>query len=149
MTPAELRAEAKALRKRAKELDREAESIELAAAAEHRRLNSRAAHEAKAATMCRPVWKSDAWGTVCVVVGIEEGCFLVRDLMVVGGLEGPHLYRCRDGFYRYSPWVQVPDAVRRARLDHVATMLAWRAWCAERKSGEPVAPPLAKGAGRG
>ena len=135
VTPAELRAEAKALRKRAKDLDAEADSIELAAAAERRRLNSRAAHEAKAATMCRPVWKSEGLDGVYVVVAIEDGCFMLRNLQSVENTP-PLPYRVRDGRLRGGFYGHTSVLVQRAVLDHVATMLAWREWCATRRASE-------------
>ena len=133
VSPGELHAKAKALRKEARALDDEATDIEERAIAEHRRTHSRQARESQAVTMCRPVWRSEGLEGVCVVVSIENGCFMVRDLMAVGGLVGPHPYRTRDGYYGGSLYEQAATAIRRARLDNVATMLNWRAFCASRK----------------
>ena len=104
-----------------------------ATAAEYRRAHSREALEEKATTMCRPVWASAALDGVYVVVAIEDGCFMVRNLQAVGGDVGPYPYRVRDGRYARASWLQRGDAVCLARLDPVATMLAWRAFCAARK----------------
>ena len=112
---------------------KEADRIESEQAAEHRRAHSREALEAKTATMCRPVWASEALDGVYVVVAIEDGCFMVRNLQAVGGDVGPYPYRVRDGRYARASWLQRGDAVCLARLDPVATMLAWRAFCAARK----------------
>lgn len=59
MSPAELRAKAKALRAEASRLIGEAEDLEAEQVAAARRAASREAREAKAATMCRPVWHSE------------------------------------------------------------------------------------------
>lgn len=136
MTATELRARAKQLRAEATRCIRDAESLEAADASAHRAATSRAALEVKAASMCRPVWGLEGLDGVYVVVNIEAGCFLVRDLRAVGGNVGPYPYRVRDGRYGGSPYTQTSEAVRRARLDHVATMLAWRAWCESRRAAE-------------
>lgn len=136
MSPNDLRARARELQKEARELVKQAEALESEAAAEVRRQRSREAREAIAARSCRPVWKvppDPVYSGVYVVTAIDGGCFMVRDLMTVGGAIGPHPYRCRDGRYGGSYYDQVGDGTRRAILDNVATMIAWRAWCATRK----------------
>jgi hypothetical protein len=136
MTAAELRAEAKILRKRAKDLDNEADALDLAAQSERRRNTNREALEAKAASMCRPVWKMEGLDGVYVVVNIENGCFMLRDLRSIQN-HPPHPYRTRDGRYGGGFYGSTAVAVHRAQLDHVATMINWRAWCAAKKENTP------------
>jgi hypothetical protein len=138
MSPAELRAEAKTLRKRARELDLEAERLEDAAVFEARRAASREAVEARAATMCRPVWRvgHERAGGPWVIAAVEHGCFYVALPPMPGqpAAPGSTRYRVRDG-YPADGYSLSEDRRRVGQLDHAATLEAWRSWCTERKQG--------------
>lgn len=141
MTPTELRAKAKALRAEASKLIREADDIEAEQAAAHRRESSRAALEAKAATMCRPVWITDPADGVYVVAGISDGCFAVERVWPVASSPVVRRYLVRTGYRMSDMWERYDPVISRSRLDNTATMLAWRAWCAERKAATERNPP--------
>ena len=133
MTPAELRAKAKALRSESAQLVKEAESAEYAEAHAHRVRCSRETAEAKAAGQCRPVWINDPGDGVYVVAGISDGCFAVARMWPVTSTPVVRRYLVRTGYRMSDMWERYDPVISRSRLDNTATMLAWRAWCAARK----------------
>lgn len=135
VSASELRARAKKLRTEASQCIRDAEQIEAAEASARRVAASREAREAKAASMCRPVWKEPRDG-VWVVEGIENGRYQLREL---GSSERhPVEYEVRSGRPTMA-WYWHTGRHTPGVLDTAATMLAWRAWCAWRKA-QAVAP---------
>lgn len=141
MTPADLRAKAKALRAEAAKLVKEADNIEAAEAHANRVRRSRETAEAKAASQCRPVWTADPGDGVYVVAGISDGCFAVERVWPVASSPVVRRYLVRTGYRMSDMWERHDPVISRSRLDNTATILAWRAWCAARKeSASPVNP---------
>lgn len=134
MTPTEMRAKAKALRKEALDLIHEADAIEAREAYARRVASSREAIEAKAAGMCRPVWRVDPGDGSYVVDSIGDGCFVLRRIWPVSHPPIVRRYRVRCGSYVSEMWASYVPEITRSRLDNVATMTAWREWCAARKA---------------
>lgn len=132
---ATLRAEAKALRKRARELDAEAAGLEGRYEADRRRAATREAAEVRAASHARPVWRDERQGGPWVVLAVEGGAFHVAPPPMPGQL-------ARD-VTRYHVSTGTPagygllheERRRLGALDPRATLTAWRSWCEARRAG--------------
>ena len=97
-----------------------------------RRQARKAEMEARALTMCRPVWLVERTSTrPLVVVGVSVGMIWVST---------PPIEGMEPDKYRYSIRSGLPDDVWRAagtdcagRIDAAATLQNWREWCKQRK----------------
>lgn len=117
--------------------------MESAAEVERQRARSREAQEARAATWPRPVWRPgcERAGGPWVVVAVEHGRFYVALPPMPGqpAAPGATLYRESDGYPVIDGYSTSEDRRRVGRLDHAATLDAWRVWCADRKArGEVI-----------
>jgi hypothetical protein len=132
-TPREMREAARRMRAEARALVRRAEELEFEEKLRAQREASREAAEERAASHCRPVWSPshERAGGPWVVLGIEAGQILVGAPPRPGrAAEAVAAYSTGTGWSRGS-WRE--EAIRMGRLDVRATIAAWRAWCAARR----------------